>query len=598
MSQHYYQPRQFLDDGRRDTQVEDGCSINAIGRRVERLIRTLEPQSFPSEVSRCRTVSQDKWEALYQVESGAKSSSEDGMIGRNFHRFLVSDCRQFLNSEAQCTFKSLEAKIGIWQENDGPRNLPTLLARIPNLNQAKRCLKSYQQSCGWIHRLLPPSFCAKVSQMLARKHRLSYCNRPDLHWLAVLFAACGLGLWAGEIPVEQDHDIELPRTKLGQRRLALIWLRCASSALVLGQYEQDPSLDSLRAMSLLLSAPLFVFKDNPTMEGAMELIMQTINLARHLNLDVDPDYLPYCRLQSEMEKDERRRFMIAILCQEFQLGGLFCKKSFFELPSRFTLKMPQKFHDEEDWYNEAPSSIEDDDLLCQSPTEACSPTHGLDGVVARYKVGQVWQSIGSSFSEHAGPPAHGRVLDLDQQLLNVEKEFPSTLKTMFEPHHCVLEPLTRRGTIADMDRLSTHIVLASAHIRLHRPFVIPREGISIAHQEWHRSRILFYGRLILTVNESDHLPLLKHVSMSLVVLAASIALSVLLITPTGQEEDLTSLRQQVYKVYRTYQETTFHTSLIWNRGFKLLGLLLETDKNIILNPERKINFEMLETLLQ
>ncbi|KAH9469076.1 hypothetical protein Pst134EA_009599 [Puccinia striiformis f. sp. tritici] len=334
------------------------------------------------------------------------------------------------------------------------------------------------------------------------------------------------------------------------------------------------------------------------MEGAMELIMQTINLARHLNLDVDPDYLPYCRLQSEMEKDERRRFMIAILCQEFQLGGLFCKKSFFELPSRFTLKMPQKFHDEEDWYNEAPSSIEDDDLLCQSPTEACSPTHGLDGVVARYKVGQVWQSIGSSFSEHAGPPAHGRVLDLDQQLLNVEKEFPSTLKTMFEPHHCVLEPLTRRGTIADMDRLSTHIVLASAHIRLHRPFVIPREGISIAHQEWHRSRILFYGRLILTVNESDHLPLLKHVSMSLVVLAASIALSVLLITPTGQEEDLTSLRQQVYKVYRTYQETTFHTSLIWNRGFKLLGLLLETDKNIILNPERKINFEMLETLLQ
>ncbi|KAH9440646.1 hypothetical protein Pst134EA_032153 [Puccinia striiformis f. sp. tritici] len=34
--------------------------------------------------------------------------------------------------------------------------------------------------------------------------------------------------------------------------------------------------------------------------------------------DVDPDYLPYCRLQSEMEKDERRRFMIAILCQEFQ----------------------------------------------------------------------------------------------------------------------------------------------------------------------------------------------------------------------------------------------------------------------------------------
>ncbi|POV98915.1 hypothetical protein PSTT_14116 [Puccinia striiformis] len=550
MSQHYYQPRQFLDDGRRDTQVEDGCSINAIGRRVERLIRTLEPQSFPSEVSRCRTVSQDKWEALYQVESGAKSSSEDGMIGRNFHRFLVSDCRQFLNSEAQCTFKSLEAKIGIWQENDGPRNLPTLLARIPNLNQAKRCLKSYQQS-----------------------------------------------LWAGEIPVEQDHDIELPRTKLGQRRLALIWLRCASSALVLGQYEQDPSLDSLRAMSLLLCFPLYL-SDNPTMEGAMELIMQTINLARHLNLDVDPDYLPYCRLQSEMEKDERRRFMIAILCQEFQLGGLFCKKSFFELPSRFTLKMPQKFHDEEDWYNEAPSSIEDDDLLCQSPTEACSPTHGLDGVVARYKVGQVWQSIGSSFSEHAGPPAHGRVLDLDQQLLNVEKEFPSTLKTMFEPHHCVLEPLTRRGTIADMDRLSTHIVLASAHIRLHRPFVIPREGISIAHQEWHRSRILFYGRLILTVNESDHLPLLKHVSMSLVVLAASIALSVLLITPTGQEEDLTSLRQQVYKVYRTYQETTFHTSLIWNRGFKLLGLLLETDKNIILNPERKINFEMLETLLQ
>jgi hypothetical protein len=48
--------------------------------------------------------------------------------------------------------------------------------------------------------------------------------------------------------------------------------------------------------------------------------------------------------------------------------------------------------------------------------------------------------------------------------------------------------------MADMDRLGTHLVLASAHVRLHRPFVIPREGISEAHQEWHRRRILHYGR--------------------------------------------------------------------------------------------------------
>lgn len=93
-----------------------------------------------------------------------------------------------------------------------------------------------------------------------------------------------------------------------------------------------------------------------------------------------------------------------------------------------------------------------------------------------------------------GPPAHERVMELDQQLLSVERGFPSALKTTFEPHRCVLTPPPRPGSIVDMDRLSTHIVLASAHIRLHRPFVIPRMGLSKAHLEWHRRRILYYGR--------------------------------------------------------------------------------------------------------
>ncbi|KAA1120099.1 hypothetical protein PGT21_037153 [Puccinia graminis f. sp. tritici] len=604
--QNYHQPKPYLGEVHREVEIQKdpqpGRAIKAIGNRVDDLIRSLELQSFPSEIAKYQLASQDKWEALHQVGSSEDSRSEGGMNGRNLHRFLLSDCRQFLSSDlmAEQSFKSLETKLGIWGEEDGPRNLPILLARIPETKQAEQCLEAYHQSCGWIHRLFHwPSFCAKASQMLSRKHRLSYCNQPDIHWLAMLFAACGLGLWAAHsTDPEQSQENGLPRTKQGQRRLALSWLRCASSALVLGQHDQDPSLDSLRAMSLLLCFPLY-FSDDPSMEGAMEMIMQTIHLARQLNLDVDPDELPCSHmLQSEKAKDERRRFMVAILCQEFQLGGLFCKKSYFEPPTQFTLKMPNHLYDEEYWPQGAHSSIADcDGILSKSSAEAHRPTE-LDGVVSRYKIGQIWQLIGISFSEHAGPPAHGRVLDLDQQLLDVEKEFPSTLQTTFEPHRCVLEPLPTRGTMADMDRLASHLVLASAHVRLHRPFVIPRQGVSEAHRESHRRRILHYGRLILAVHESDHLPLLKHVSMSLFVLAASIALSVLLITPTGPSEDLRSLRQQIYQVYSAYQNTSHQNSMLWSRSFKLLGLLLETDKKILLNPEYKINLALLETLLQ
>jgi hypothetical protein len=138
---------------------------------------------------------------------------------------------------AEQSFKSLETKLGIWGEEEGPRTLPILLARIPDTKQAEQCLESYHQSCGWIHRLFHwPSFRAKASQMLSRKHRLSYCNQPDIHWLAVLFAACALGLWAGHsVDPELCQENGLPRTKQGQRRLALSWLRCATSALVLGR---------------------------------------------------------------------------------------------------------------------------------------------------------------------------------------------------------------------------------------------------------------------------------------------------------------------------------------------------------------------------
>ncbi|OAV90452.1 hypothetical protein PTTG_28328 [Puccinia triticina 1-1 BBBD Race 1] len=596
--QNYHQSEKYLSDMRREAEIANGkrvhdlypqvgCSITAIGNRVDGLIRSLERQSFPSEVSRCRVASQDKWEAFRQVGSSESSSSEGGMTNRNLHRFLLSDCSQFLSSDStgQQSFKSLETKLGIWDEEDSPRNLPILLARIPNASQAQQCLDSYDKSCGWIHRLLHwPAFRAKAAHMLSRKHRLSYCNQPDIHWLAVLFAACGLGLWAGD-SIDTETCQDLPRTKLGQRRLALRWLRCATSALVLGQYDQDPSLDSLRTMSLLLCFPLY-FSDDPSMEGAMELIMQTISLARQLNLDVDPDDLPYWRLKSETAKDERRRFMVAILCQEFQLGGLFCKKWYFESPSQFALKMPNHLPDDAHRRDESPAENRD------APAE-------LDGVISRYKVGQIWQLIGIGFSEQAGAPAHGRVLELDQQLLDAEEEFPARLKTAFEPRLGLLDPLPTQGTVAEMDRLGTHLVLASAHIRLHRPFVIPRGGVSSAHLEWHRRRILYYGRFILALYESDHLPLLKHVSMNLFVLAACIALSVLLITPTGPEEDLMNLRQQVHQVYSTYQNTSsYSNSMIWNRSYKLLGSILETDRKILLNPEYKINFALLETLLQ
>lgn len=115
----------------------------------------------------------------------------------------------------------------------------------------------------------------------------------------------------------------------------------------------------------------------------------------HHSQDVDPDDLPGFRLKSERAKDERRRLMVAILCQEFQLGGLFCKKRYFEPPSQFALKMPKQLYDEEPPSHEAPGSIMDSTFY-ESAVKAFETTE-LDGVVSRYKVGQIWQLIGISF---------------------------------------------------------------------------------------------------------------------------------------------------------------------------------------------------------
>jgi hypothetical protein len=98
-----------------------------------------------------------------------------------------------------------------------------------------------------------------------------------------------------------------------------------------------------------------------------------------------------------MAKDERRRVMVAILCQEFQLGGLFCKKGYFEPPSQFTLKMPKQLDNEEDRATQASNFLMDSGNLSCDHAIKTYQTPELDGVISRYKVGQIWQSIGISY---------------------------------------------------------------------------------------------------------------------------------------------------------------------------------------------------------
>ncbi|KAH9811589.1 hypothetical protein DFH28DRAFT_1084859 [Melampsora americana] len=266
------------------------------------------------------------------------------------------------------------------------------------------------------------------------------------------------------------------------------------------------------------------------------------------------------------------------------MGGLFCKRWGLQSPFDFKFKTPQD------------SSDEDYDQDGGHHFESRAQQTIMSGVIARYRVGCVWQLISISFSDLDNPPNHEIILSLDKQLEDVEANFPSWFRTGYDLNTSSIFPHSTDHPMFDLDRLSTYAVLAGAQIRLHRSFISPREGISLLDVKLHRNRILYYGCFLLAIQKRTDFFSLKRVPFQFFALTAGIALAVYCLTSEPDARECTSLRHELKLLCSIYQPF-IQSSSILRRSHGALLFLLQSDRERLYKFHSNLEDESMNSVL-
>ncbi|PLW07898.1 hypothetical protein PCANC_03733 [Puccinia coronata f. sp. avenae] len=433
---------------------------------------------------------------------------------------------------SSATSPVLQGLLGIGK---GPTTFEGIMAELPKCIQIKACLEQFEYHRAWMHRILHrPSFWNQIYEQIQRN--FSYTDqRAQAHWLAILFSVCGLGLFNNVVQSTSDlKNYELPTTVQAQRALALRWCRAATSCLEVGKFETEPSVESVSAMAILAQLPLYT-SNGETLGLALDFIGKAIDLAVALDLHIDPDLHPIHQHSSALVKQNRRRLMVALLCQHYKMGGLLCQEHGLRPLEQFSgLELPLDQFDE------------DFDLIdghLKIPRAPGSTHTIMTGVRCRFQVSRIWQEIGILFSNSAEPPTHERVLDIHKRLKEVESDWPETIQTQFNPATCsftppfALQPDSSPGRqVLVIDRLGCFAVFAAAMVRLHRGFLMEVDGAPTEDIKMHREQVYYYGRAMLAIHRAELFPL-DNVPIQFFVLSSTISLAVYCLTNNSEDEE-------------------------------------------------------------
>lgn len=416
----------------------------------------------------------------------------------------------------------------------GPATFEGIMAELPKFVQLKACLEQFEYHRAWMHRIIHrPTFWNQVYDQIS--HNFSYTDqRAQAHWLAILFSVCGLGLFNNVVQSKSAlADYGLPIKVPAQRALALRWCRAATSCLEVGAYETAPSMDSITAMAILAQLPLYT-SNGETLGLALDFIGKAIDLAIKLDLHIDPDSHPIYRNSTALAKQNRRRLMVALLCQHYKMGGLLCQDRGLRPLEHFAgLELPLDQFDED---------FDPVDGQLKNPRVPGSTRTIMTGVRCRFQVSRVWQEIGIMLSNPAQPPLHENILKIDAKLKRLEAEWPESIRTQFNPATCTFTPPFTLQSVNSpgrqvllIDRLGCFAVLAAAMVRLHRGFMMDIDGAPAGDIKLHREQVYYYGRAMLAIHRTKLFPL-DNVPLQFFVLSSTISLAVYCLTSQSLDE--------------------------------------------------------------
>ncbi|KAI9604988.1 hypothetical protein H4Q26_002959 [Puccinia striiformis f. sp. tritici PST-130] len=489
----------------------------------------------------------------FSIGSGS-SVTEPGLTSQN----LVS------SSTTSPVFQGL---LGIGK---GPTTFEGIMAELPKCIQIKACLEQFEYHRAWmrmfiITRSYPPSSYFWNSAYEQIQRNFSYTDqRAQAHWLAILFAVCGLGLFNNVVQSESDlRNYELPTSVKAQRALALRWCRAATSCLEVGNFEAAPSVDSVAAMAILAQLPLYT-SNGETLGLALDFIGKAIDLAVKLDLHIDPDLHPVHQHSTALVKQNRRRLMIALLCQHYKMGGLLCQEHGLRPLEQFSgLELPLDQFDED--YDPVDGHL-------KTPRAPGSTHTIMTGVRCRFQVSRIWQEIGIMFSNPAEPPTHESVLEIHTRLKEVESEWPETIRTQLIQ---LLAHSPRHSSYCRPARPANRHQNAPRTSLLLRKSVLPSFSSSLNDIDLTKPSLpSVHTGSMLAIHRAELFPL-DNVPIQFFVLSSTISLAVYCLTDNSndEEEKCETVVRELERVKKVLKRCTAMSSIL-RRTYAVLDFAL------------------------
>ncbi|KAK4056927.1 hypothetical protein OIO90_002177 [Microbotryomycetes sp. JL221] len=349
------------------------------------------------------------------------------------------------------------------------------------------------------------------------------------------------------------------------------WLEGAMVALTCGRFLDNPSVESVQAVTVLCT--YFVFMAHGESSGAgMGLLSLSVQVAMSLYLHRDPDRTPGKFTFFEAENRRRLFWSLFALCilSSASLGRTW---SVFDL-NNVDCRLPLDCHDHE--------------ILDQATAEAAVASRRrkfeetpMTSLLLRAKLAVMAKKINDkAFGIH--PCSYSTVLELDRDLKEFEDSIPSRYQLRLDSVGALVRP-SAHVTVTEMRACMLHISLCTEFIRIHRPWLV-LAGSNELYQ-FSRDRLSQYAKLMLAIYRSPSCSQHPWGGMTYKAASAAVVLAIDMLTfPTGSEVE--SIRA-LLKAVASQMERWEKDSCISRKGARVIRFLLAKEAAIIAQREQR-----------
>ncbi|KAM0787567.1 hypothetical protein ACM66B_003637 [Microbotryomycetes sp. NB124-2] len=452
------------------------------------------------------------------------------------------------------------------------RAAPPLSEALKYLPTPKEAMSAYTYYSGYVswyaHIVHLPSFEQQWAQLY---EALKLDEEQRAKQIDPFFVATFLGVCATSLAMMPTK--RALRDGFGSQKSKTVdkWLEGAMVALTCGRFLDNPSVDSVRSVTVLCT--YFVFMAHGESSGAgMGLLSLAVQVAMSLNLHRDPDRTPGKFTFFEAENRRRLFWSLFALCilSSASLGRTW---AVFDL-NHVDCKLPLDCHDHE--------------IFDQATAEAAVASRKrkfeetpMTSLLLRAKLAVMAKKINDkAFGIH--PCSYSTVLELDKDL----KEFEDSIPSRYQLRLDSVGALVRRSphvTVTEMRACMLHISICTEFIRIHRPWLV-LAGSNELYQ-FSRDRLIQYAKMMIAIYRSPSCSNHPWGGMTYKAASAAVVLAIDILTfPTGGEVE--SIRA-LLKATASQMERWEKESCISRKGARVIRFLLAKEAAVTAQREQR-----------